>query len=113
MALVECPECGHAISEKAKMCPNCGHPIGGGPLCWEYRSETTYFGLPLVHIVYGLAWDPTTGKPRVAKDFRIEYLGRNLRQGDGDGLPFMRHIWDDVRQEKPFPGKPAEDQQRE
>lgn len=67
MALVECPECGHAISEKAKMCPNCGHPIGGGMLCWEFRSKTEYFGLPLVHIVYGLAWDPTTGKPRVAK----------------------------------------------
>jgi len=67
MALVECPECGHEVSDKAKMCPNCGLPIGGGPLCWEYRSEREYFGLPLLHVVYGLAWDPTTGKPRVAK----------------------------------------------
>jgi len=67
MALVECPECGHAISEQAKMCPNCGHPIGGGPFCWEYRSETEYFGLPLFHFVYGMAFDPTTGRPRVAK----------------------------------------------
>ena len=35
MALVECPECSHPISEKAKMCPNCGQRIdlfkrGGG-----------------------------------------------------------------------------------
>jgi hypothetical protein len=67
MALVDCPECGHAISDRAKMCPNCGLPIGGGLLCWEYRSEAEFFGLPLIHIVYGLAFDPTTGRPRIAK----------------------------------------------
>ena len=67
MPFVDCPECGHAISNKAKMCPNCGHPIGGGMLCWEYRSETEILGVPLVHLIYGLAFDPTTGRPRVAK----------------------------------------------
>ncbi len=32
---------------------------------FEYRSATTWFGLPLVHVASGL--DPTTGKTRVAK----------------------------------------------
>ena len=27
MALINCPECGKEISEKAKSCPNCGCPI--------------------------------------------------------------------------------------
>ena len=27
MALIECPECGKMISDKAKSCPNCGYPI--------------------------------------------------------------------------------------
>ncbi len=29
MALIKCPECGHEISEKAKMCPNCGYQVNG------------------------------------------------------------------------------------
>jgi len=70
MALVTCPECGGAVSDQAPMCPHCGHPLEGGlPALWrwEYRSKTEYLGLPLVHIVYGPAWDPRTGRPRVAK----------------------------------------------
>ncbi len=27
MALRECPECGHDVSDKAEACPNCGHPV--------------------------------------------------------------------------------------
>ena len=27
MALIECPECGHAVSDQADSCPNCGHPM--------------------------------------------------------------------------------------
>lgn len=27
MALIECPECGKEVSDKAKSCPNCGCPI--------------------------------------------------------------------------------------
>ncbi len=27
MALIECPECGKKISEKANACPNCGNPM--------------------------------------------------------------------------------------
>lgn len=27
MALIQCPECGHDISDKAEKCPNCGYKI--------------------------------------------------------------------------------------
>ena len=69
MALTNCPECGKEISEKALMCPNCGYAVGGGGrlLAYEYRSETKLFGLPLVHIIYGVPINPVTGRFRVAK----------------------------------------------
>lgn len=27
MALINCPECGKEVSDKAKACPNCAYPI--------------------------------------------------------------------------------------
>jgi len=68
MALVDCPECGNQISDRALMCPKCGFAtssLGTRYLGYEYRSEATLFGLPLVHIASG--YDPATGRPRVAK----------------------------------------------
>jgi hypothetical protein len=66
MAMIQCPECDREISERALMCPHCGYPMGG--MCgYEYRSQRELFGLPLVHIVSGRGFDPTTGKVRVAK----------------------------------------------
>ncbi len=62
MALVSCPECGKSVSDKARTCPNCGYPIKAGDSSvsgagwatgYEYKSSTTIFGMPLVHIVYG------------------------------------------------------------
>lgn len=51
-----CRECGHQVSEQAYMCPNCGAPRparekwdGWG---YEYKSKTTLFGLPLLHISF-------------------------------------------------------------
>ena len=67
MALVDCPECGKQISDKAMMCPHCGLPFGRGPFAYEYRSRATLFGLPLVHVVMGWSVNPETGRPRVAK----------------------------------------------
>ena len=52
----ECRECHHPVSEQAFSCPNCGAPFpakekwdGWG---FEYKSEATLFGLPLVHISF-------------------------------------------------------------
>jgi len=65
MSLIECPECNNQTSDRAVMCPKCGFPISGRGMGYEYRSEASLFGLPLVHIASGL--DPSTGRPRIAK----------------------------------------------
>ena len=67
MALIKCPECNNDISDKAVLCPNCGY--AGSRFLWgyEYRSKKMLFGLPLVHIVFGPAYNPVTGKIRIAK----------------------------------------------
>ena len=51
-----CRECKRDISEQAISCPNCGAPYpakekwdGWG---FEYKSQLTFFGLPLVHISF-------------------------------------------------------------
>jgi hypothetical protein len=51
-----CRECRQQISEQAVACPNCGAPYpardrwdGYG---FEYKSEATLFGLPLLHISF-------------------------------------------------------------
>lgn len=28
MALIECPECGHEVSDQAEACPSCAFPVG-------------------------------------------------------------------------------------
>jgi hypothetical protein len=51
-----CRSCGRQVSEDAFACPQCGAPYpardkwdGWG---YEYKSETTLFGLPLLHISF-------------------------------------------------------------
>ena len=66
MAMIECPECGEQISERAPVCPHCGAP-GTWQGGFEYKSDTTVLGLPLVHFVGGMAFNPMTGRPRIAR----------------------------------------------
>jgi hypothetical protein len=51
-----CRECGQSISEQAMACPHCGAPSpakdqwdGWG---YEYKSESTVLGWPLLHISF-------------------------------------------------------------
>lgn len=51
-----CRECQHEVSEQAAACPQCGAPYparekwdGWG---FEYKSETTLWGLPLLHVSF-------------------------------------------------------------
>jgi hypothetical protein len=51
-----CRECKHEVSEQAFSCPHCGAPYpakekwdGWG---YEYKSQLTCFGLPLIHISF-------------------------------------------------------------
>jgi hypothetical protein len=52
----KCRDCGHEVSEQAMACPSCGAPYparekwdGWG---FEYKSEATLLGLPLLHISF-------------------------------------------------------------
>lgn len=86
MAVVErCPRCGTDLPPGGPAaCPYCGtklaRPAPAGLLAgnlpipaamlqqiygYEFKSQATFFGLPLVHIAQGL--DPQTGRPRVAR----------------------------------------------
>lgn len=70
MPLIDCPECGEKISEKALTCPNCGYPINPNLnfMFWrgyEWKSGAEVWGLPLIHIAIGR--DKKTGKLLVAK----------------------------------------------
>lgn len=67
MTLIKCPECKNDISDNAVICPHCGNAGNRFLFGYEYRSEKMLFGLPLVHIVLGPAFNPATGKIRVAK----------------------------------------------
>jgi DNA-directed RNA polymerase subunit RPC12/RpoP len=31
MSLMDCPECGHRVSDKAYACPSCGYPLAAQP----------------------------------------------------------------------------------
>jgi hypothetical protein len=74
MALIRCPECSAEVSDRAWTCPKCGCPIAGQgwpPFArwrwpgYEWRSEAQLFGIPLVHVAFGL--NPETGTLRVAR----------------------------------------------
>lgn len=70
MALIPCTECGHSISDRAVACPRCGAPTAGGlarPFYggYEYKSKSTFLGLPLVHVATG--WDSVSQRRRIAK----------------------------------------------
>jgi uncharacterized membrane protein YvbJ len=51
-----CRECEHAVSEQAVFCPNCGAPYPGRDKWdghgFEYKSQATLFGLPLLHVSF-------------------------------------------------------------
>jgi hypothetical protein len=75
MALTTCRECGKDVSTEALACPHCGAPQAGlkagksffgAKRAWgyEWKSERTYMGYPLVHIAVGR---DERGKLRVAK----------------------------------------------
>jgi hypothetical protein len=75
MTLITCEECGAEVSDKAYACPKCGYPIQGGGIMppfarfgwwgYEWKSETTILGIPLVHVALG--WNTKTGGLHVAR----------------------------------------------
>ncbi|MGQ4810475.1 hypothetical protein NKDENANG_03945 [Candidatus Entotheonellaceae bacterium PAL068K] len=68
MPLVPCRACGYEVKKTAQTCPQCKAPFPGRPnwqgTGFEWKSQTTIFGYPLVHVAYGR---DARGKLRVAK----------------------------------------------
>jgi len=73
-----CPFCGERLQRRELRCSHCGEDLSiriqdrssiGPTSIWgfEYRSEQTIFGMPLIHIAQGI--NPETGLPRVARGF--------------------------------------------
>ena len=44
MALINCPECGKEISDKALSCPNCGTPIANKKVRVHFHRKKTFVG---------------------------------------------------------------------
>lgn len=67
-SLVPCRECRNPVSVAANACPKCGAPRPASAVFpgrgFEWKSERTVYGWPLVHIAFGRT---ANGKIRVAK----------------------------------------------
>jgi len=79
--LAACRACGGTVSTEAFLCPHCGAPaparqrggtvpvpyaLSGRASGYEYKSERTLCGLPLVHVAFGR---DENGRMRVARGF--------------------------------------------
>lgn len=54
MALINCPECGKGISDKAENCPNCGFPINQPDdkyMQYEDNQENKELGVSIASLV--------------------------------------------------------------
>ena len=53
MALKDCPECGHKVSESALSCPQCGHPLYMSLLALDVRRVSVIFAIGAL-ILFGI-----------------------------------------------------------
>ena len=51
MALINCPECGREISDKAVSCPNCGYPINNSNQADSYTIILENIGVNKVQVI--------------------------------------------------------------
>lgn len=68
MALINCPECGAQISDKALTCPNCGHPMTASqkkgnwhPMnIWWMSIAVIALVVALFSLINSCHWNPVT-----------------------------------------------------
>ena len=60
MALINCSECNHEVSDKAEACPKCGAPIAGGIQIKTIQETSKKFKLQTLKsvslIIIGIFW---------------------------------------------------------
>lgn len=61
-----CRHCSRPVAPDAAVCPECGtaHPAGNTAAGYEWKSEQTWMGWPLVHVAFGC---DAAGRARVAR----------------------------------------------
>lgn len=77
MALINCPECGHTVSDKAAACPRCGCPISPQAVAAPQQVATPQ--------IVEMAFDIASGQVFNNKCFVYDMNGNELascRQGD-------------------------------
>ena len=72
MALIECPECGQNVSDRAAACPNCGYPVSA-MIEKQKKDIDDLYDLGCKYL-YGI------GMPKDI-DIGIEYLRKAAEQG--------------------------------
>lgn len=50
MALINCPECGNQVSDRAHQCPNCGYPIENIKVVHEIKEEVVQMDVEKVNV---------------------------------------------------------------
>jgi hypothetical protein len=85
MALIECPECKHAISDRALSCPSCGLPLSGLPSPSQPVAVQEF--PPSVEAPSQLASEPQRDSPSEDGFVGCEPDGTVLPQTPRRGLP--------------------------
>ena len=72
MALINCPECGKEISDRAVACPNCGCPVQK-----IIPNEPTYNNQPIENN-YNFVPNMTYGYPYNQENIKLQKKKRNI-----------------------------------
>jgi hypothetical protein len=65
MALIDCPECGHQVSDAAETCPSCGVRLSGQTAQLRLQLELSQIDLKWERERQGLMCHTRSGKPYV------------------------------------------------
>lgn len=96
MSLINCPECGHQVSDRAKTCPNCGFPIENiGNIC--LAGEFICYGEYPQSFADKNLWSTLDMKTPDNHGF-VEHLGRRYKKIDWNelGVPDGEVLWFNV-----------------
>jgi hypothetical protein len=99
MALINCPECGKQVSEKAPTCPQCGSPIAPAKKekkeAKQYGCGTLIVALVLLFIFISVVTPDKpkqAQKPKTAADLRKDKLGKCFSGWNGAHINLEKQV---------------------